>query len=76
MSGLRRSDAIRPDDNNVTARCLGNQPTTLILKINGETLPSVRDPNGLAYGNVGLRVGSSVGVVTCAFSELELTPPL
>lgn len=76
LSGLQRSDAIRGNDNRVTARCIGKQPTTLTLKVNGETLPSVRDPNGLEYGNVGIRVGSSVGVVTCAFSELELTPPL
>jgi hypothetical protein len=76
LSGLQRSDAIRADDNKVTASCAGNQATTLTLKVNGERLPPVRDPNGLAYGNVGLRVGSSVGVVTCAFSELELTPPL
>jgi len=76
LSGLQRSDAIRTKENRVTARCIGKQPTTLTLKVNGETLPSVHDPNGLAYGNVGLRVGSSVGVVTCAFTELELTPPL
>jgi hypothetical protein len=75
LSGLQRSDAIRPNDNKVTASCFGNQTTTLTLRVNGETLPSVRDPNGIAYGNVGLRVGSSVGVVTCAFTELELTPP-
>ena len=75
LSGLQRSDAIRAGDNRVTARCFGKQPT-LTLKVNGETLPSVKDPNGLEYGNVGIRVGSSVGVVTCAFSELELTPPL
>jgi hypothetical protein len=76
LSGLQRSDAIRANDNKVTASCFGNQTTTLTLKVNGETLRSVRDPNGLAYGNVGLRVGSSVGVVTCAFTELKLTPPL
>jgi hypothetical protein len=76
LSGLQRSDAIRANDNKVTARCAGYQTTTLTLKVNGETLPSVRDRNGLAYGNVGFRVGSSVGVVTCALSELELKPPL
>ena len=76
LSGLQRSDAIRSSDNRVTARCFGKQPTKLTLKVNGETLPHVEDPNGLEYGNVGLRVGSAVGVVTCAFSELELTPPL
>jgi len=75
LSGLQRSDAIRAKDNTVTAQCIGKQPT-LTLKVNGETLPSVHDPNGLEFGNVGVRVGSSVGVVTCAFSELELTPPL
>jgi hypothetical protein len=76
LSGLQRSDAIRAENNKVTARCVGTQSTTLTLMVNGETLPSVRDPNGLAYGKVGLRVGSSVGVVTCAFSELATEPPL
>jgi len=76
LSGLQRSDAIRANENRVTASCFGKQPTTLTLKVNGETLPSVHDSNGLEYGNVGIRVGSSVGVVTCAFSELALTPPL
>jgi len=75
LSGLRRSDSIRTNDNRVTARCIGKQPT-LTLKVNGETLPAVHDANGLAYGNVGIRVGSAVGVVTCAFTELELAPPL
>jgi hypothetical protein len=77
LSGLRRSDAIRANgDNNVSASCFGSQRTTLTLKVNGERLPAVRDPNGIAYGNVGIRVGSAVGVVTCAISELQLTPPL
>lgn len=76
LSGIRRSDAIRANDNKVTATCGGTKKPILTLRVNGETLPSVRDPNGLAYGNVGLRVGSSVGVVTCALSELELKPPL
>jgi hypothetical protein len=75
LSGLRRSDSIRSNDNRVIARCFGKQPT-LTLKVNGETLPSVKDPNGLEYGNVGIRVGSSVGFVKCAFTELDLKPPV
>lgn len=76
LSGLQRSDAIKPDDNTVTASCFGTQTTTLALRVNGEPLPRVRDPNGLAYGNVGLRVGSSVGDVTCVFSDIALKPPV
>jgi hypothetical protein len=73
LSGLQRSDAIKDDENTVAARCTDTQPTTLTLKVNGETLRPVHDPNGLAGGNVGLRVGSSTGVVTCCFRNLELS---
>jgi hypothetical protein len=72
LTGLQPSDAIRHDENNVTARCTDNQPTTLTLGVNGETVRRVDDPNGLEGGNVGLRVGSVTGVVTCRFSDLDL----
>ena len=74
LSGLQRSDAIREDENNATARCVGSEPTTLRLVINGETVRSITDANGIDYGNIGLRVGSSAGVVTCRFSDLVVKP--
>lgn len=74
LSGLRSSDAIRADENNVTARCVGSDPTILTLTVNGETLKSVYVPNGIDGGNVGIRAGSAAGTVTCAFNDLLLKP--
>jgi hypothetical protein len=74
LSGLQRSDAIREDENNATARCVGSEPTTLSLVVNGENVRSLTDANGIDYGNIGLRVGSSAGVVTCRFTGLVVKP--
>ena len=74
LSGLRPSDAIRKDENTVTATCTGSDPTVLSLKVNGETVKTVYVPNGLDGGNVGVRAGSAVGPVTTAFDDLDLEP--
>jgi hypothetical protein len=74
LSGLRPSDAIRKDQNKVTATCTGSDPTVLSLKVNGETVKTVYIPSGLDGGNVGVRAGSAVGPVTTAFDDLDLQP--
>jgi hypothetical protein len=75
LSGLRPSDAIDSKENRVKARCVGYQPTTLSLAVNGETIASIADPNDdIESGNVGVRVGSTEDVVICSFDEVVLKP--
>jgi hypothetical protein len=71
--GLRTSEAINSEENRVRARCVGYGPTTLTLSVNGEKIASIQDRDeDIESGNVGLRVGSYAGVVTCSFDDLVL----
>jgi hypothetical protein len=73
--GLQPSDAIGSNENRIRARCIGLRPTTLTLSVNGEVVASKSDFKDVnASGNVGLRVGSDDGVVTCSFEDFVLTP--
>jgi hypothetical protein len=53
-------------------RCVGDDPTTLTLEVNGSTVASVKDPTGLDGGNVGMRVGSGESTVTLRFQDFVL----
>ena len=70
--GIQHSDYLDDKENAVTARCVGDNPTTLTLQVNGRTVASVKDPSGLAGGNVGLRVGSGESTVTLGFEDFVL----
>jgi hypothetical protein len=70
--GLQHSDYLDERKNDVTVRCVGDDPTTLTLEANGRTVASARDPRGLEGGNVGLRVGSGESTVTLSFEGFVL----
>lgn len=72
LTGLRKSDAIRDDDNDVRISCVGDPDTTLTLVVNGETLAHYTDRSGIDSGNVGIRAGSAAGTVTTSFDQLRL----
>jgi hypothetical protein len=40
--------------------------------VNGHVIGQVRDGEGLASGNIGLRVGSGESIVTCSFEDFVL----
>lgn len=67
-----RSGYLDERKNDVTARCVGDDPTTLTLEVNGRTVGTARDPSGLEGGNVGLRVGSGESTVTLSFEDFVL----
>ena len=59
--------------NNLTVRCLNAQPTFLKLVVNGKVLAQTLDPEGLAAGDVGIRVGTNQrSEVTVAFVGFKL----
>jgi len=70
--GIQKSAAIDDDANDVEARCVGNDPVILTLAVDGRDVASARDRDGIKEGNVGLRLGTSESVVTCAFRHFEL----
>jgi hypothetical protein len=70
--GIQHSTAIEEDANDITARCVGDDPTTLTLEINGRTVATKQDPDGIATGNVGIRAGSSESFVTFRFEDFVL----
>lgn len=72
LTGLRKSDTIRDDDNDVQVRCVGGPDTTLTLVVNGEMLARYTDRAGIDSGNVGIRAGSATGTVTTSFGGLVL----
>ena len=67
-----QSNLIAQDENDVTARCVGDRPTTLTLEVNGDPVAEVRDAVGLPGGNVGIRVGSAESFVTLSFEDFVL----
>jgi hypothetical protein len=70
--GIQQSTYIEDGENRVTVRCIGDDPTTLSLEVNGHTVGSVKDPTGLEGGNVGMRVGTRESIVTLRFEDFVL----
>lgn len=70
--GIQTSSAVDDGANDVSVRCVGSDPVALTLTVGGRDVATVRDPDGIAQGNVGVRVGTSESVVTCSFSGFEL----
>jgi hypothetical protein len=70
--GIQPSDAIDGDTYDIDARCVGSDPALLTLSVGGEEVASIQDPDGIEEGNVGIRVGTSESVVTCAFRDYTL----
>lgn len=70
--GIQRSNTIDETTNDVTARCVGDDPTTLTLEVNGRTVAEEQDPEGIETGNIGIRAGSSESFVTLRFEDFVL----
>jgi len=70
--GIQQSNYIDDAENEVTVRCVGDDPTTLSLEVNGHPVGSAKDPTGLEGGNVGMRVGSAESTVTLRFEDFVL----
>jgi hypothetical protein len=70
--GIQTSTAVEDAGNEVAARCVGNDPVSLTLAVGGQDIATARDTHGIERGNVGIRLGTSESVVTCAFRGFEL----
>ena len=70
--GIQSNSAVDDTTNDLSARCVGDNPTRLTLKANGVELASVDDPDGIESGNVGLRMGSYESVFTLSFDDFVL----
>jgi hypothetical protein len=70
--GIQQSTYVEDDANDIVARCVGESPTTLTLESNGHVIGRVTDAEGLAGGNVGIRVGSGESFVTFRFEDFVL----
>lgn len=70
--GIQTSGAIEGDAHDIAARCVGTNPATLTLSVDGREVASVRDDDGIEAGNVGIRVGTSESVVTSSFEDFTL----
>jgi hypothetical protein len=70
--GIQTSGSVQNDENEVTARCVGNDPTTLTLVVNGQTVATEQDGDGIESGNVGIRASSGESFVTVRFEDFVL----
>jgi hypothetical protein len=70
--GIKQSTNIDERSNDITARCVGEDPTTLSLEVNGRTVATKQDPDGIESGNVGIRAGSSESFVVFSFEDFVL----
>lgn len=70
--GIQQGSGATQDANDITARCVSHDPTIVELEVNGRPVASVKDPDGVESGNVGLRVGSDESFVTIRFERFEL----
>lgn len=70
--GIQPSGSVEDGENDVEARCVGDDPVILTLKANGREVAKVRDPNGIEEGNVGIRLGTSESLVTFAIEGFQL----
>ncbi len=70
--GPKPSGAVQGEKHDIEARCVGSDPVLLTLSVNGRELGNVRDDDGIAAGNVGIRLGTS-GSVACTFDDFKLS---
>ncbi|HYZ91773.1 MAG TPA: hypothetical protein VFA34_05185 [Actinomycetota bacterium] len=70
--GIQRSTKIAEESNDVTARCVSHDPTTLSLEVNGRPVATKQDRDGIESGNVGIRAGSSESFVVFRFEDFQL----
>ena len=70
--GIKPTDAVNEDANRITAKCVGDEPTILTLQANGQPVGTAKDDDGIAGGNVGVRVGTSESFVTLRFDDFLL----
>ena len=66
------SGAIRDGANDVVARCLGDEPTTLSLRVNDSPVGRAEDDDGIEGGSVGVRVGTTRPPATIRFDDFVL----
>jgi hypothetical protein len=59
----KTSSYLEQGSNDISATCIGRDPTTLTLRVNRESVPPVTDTHGIEGGAVGLRGGSGAGAV-------------
>jgi hypothetical protein len=60
------------DEDDIEARCVGDDPTSLTLIVDGEEVATVQDPDGIESGIVGIRVGTDEARVTVGFDDFVL----
>jgi hypothetical protein len=72
LGRIRESPAITDNENDIQARCVGGEVTTLTLTVNGREIEVVTDKDAIESGTVGVRVGSSESFVTCTFDDFSL----
>ena len=70
--GIKPARALVKGENTLVATCVGDKTTTLTLQANGDTIGTAQDHDGIAGGNVGLRVGSGESFVTIRFEDFLL----
>jgi hypothetical protein len=70
--GIQFNDAVEDHANDLSARCVGDNPTRLTLMANDVELDSVDDPEGIESGNIGVRMGSYESVFTLSFDDFVL----
>ena len=70
--GIQVNDAVDNNANDLSARCVGDNPTRLTLMANDVELDSVDDPDGIESGNIGVRMGSYESVFTLSFDDFVL----
>lgn len=70
--GIQQGSGAADGANEMTARCVGDDPTSLTLELNGRTVARAKDANGIESGNIGVRVGSGESFVTVRFENFVL----
>jgi hypothetical protein len=70
--GFEEDEPLEDESNRVYAKCVGHEPTTLSIDVNGRTVASAEDAEGIDTGIFGLRVGSGESFVVLKLEALEL----
>lgn len=70
--GIQEGGTSAEGSNDISARCVGDEPAKLTLRLNGRALATVSDADSIDAGTVGVRLGSGESFVTCRFDEFEL----
>ncbi len=70
--GIKPTDALNEGANQITAKCVGDEPTILTLQANGQTIGTAKDADGIESGNIGVRVRSDESIVTVRFDDFVL----